>query len=217
MSKTGIYPSVIAADMTDLRGELERTAVAGADGFHVDVMDGVFVPTITLGPLAVSALRRVTSLPLDVHLMIVQPERHVAAFADAGADGITVHWEACIHAHRILQEIRSRGKTAGIAINPATPLCALEEVLPMADLILVMGVNPGFSGQKMIPECVAKTAALSLRRSERALNFKIEFDGGVTMDNIGSLRAAGCDIAVAGSAVFEAANPAEAVRKLKTP
>ena len=217
MPEIGIYPSIIAADMSDLRGAVDRTAAAGADGFHVDVMDGVFVPTITLGPLAVAALRRVTSLPLDVHLMIVQPERHIAAFADAGADDITVHWEACLHPHRILQEIRSRGKKAGIAINPGTPLCVIEEVLPMVDLVLVMGVNPGFSGQKMIPECVAKTAALSLGRSERALDFKIEFDGGVTMDNIGSLRAACCDIAVAGSAVFEAANPAEAVRKLKTP
>jgi ribulose-phosphate 3-epimerase len=215
MTPTAIYPSVIAADMGDLRGALQRTAAAGADGFHVDVMDGVFVPTITLGPLAVSALRRATSLPLDVHLMIVHPERHVAAFAEAGADGITVHWEACVHAHRILQEIRSRGGRAGIAVNPGTPLCALEEVLPMVDLVLVMGVNPGFSGQKMIPECVAKTAALSRRRSERALDFKIEFDGGVTMDNIGSLRAAGCDIAVAGSAVFDAADPAAALRRLK--
>jgi ribulose-phosphate 3-epimerase len=215
MALPHILPSIIAADFSSLKDAVAR--ISGADGIHVDVMDGVFVPNITIGPLVVAALRRITPLPLDVHLMIVHPERYVGVFADAGADAITVHQEACAHLHGVLQAVRERGKKAGVSLNPITPVSALECALPFADQVLVMGVNPGFSGQKLIPETVEKVAVLNDLRRRRGLLFRIAFDGGITADNIRLVLEAGCDLIVAGSAVFDAPDPTDALRRLKTP
>ncbi len=210
-----IAPSIIAGDFRDLRTTVRRITEGGADALHVDVMDGRFVPNLTIGPLVVRALRALTPLPLDVHLMIVHPEMYIEAFAAAGADWITVHWEACTHLHSILHAIRRLGKKAGVSLNPLTPVDLLDPCLPFVDLVQVMGVNPGFSGQKMIPETIGKVAHLDRLRRERSLPFQIEFDGGITAENLRAVAEAGGDIMVAGSAVFDAQDPAEAIRKLK--
>jgi len=208
-------PSVIAADYTRLDRAVAQAVRGGADWLHLDVMDGCFVPNITLGPPVVAAIRKICPLPLDVHLMIVEPRRHLDAFIRAGADWITVHVETCPHLHSDLALIRQAGRRAGVTLNPLTPVEALEPVLPFADLVLVMGVNPGFSGQKLIPETLAKVEWLRRRRSEGGYRFLIEFDGGVNPANASAILAAGCDVLVAGSAVYEAPNPARAIRALK--
>lgn len=198
-----IAPSILSADFARLAEEATAVAAAGADLLHVDVMDGHFVPNLTLGPPIVACLDRVTDLPLDVHLMIEHPERLIEAFRKAGADWISVHAEACTHLHRLVQQIRESGARAGVALNPATPLAHLDLVLPDLDFVLVMSVNPGFGGQKFIPGCLEKIRALRERINRAGLAVDIEVDGGIKVDNIGDVARAGADVFVAGSAVFE--------------
>jgi ribulose-phosphate 3-epimerase len=210
-----IAPSILSADFARLGDEVRAVARAGADYIHVDVMDGHFVPNLTIGPLVVAALRQVTDLPLDVHLMIASPDRYIADFARAGADIITVHQEAVPHLHRTVQLIRSLGKRAGVSINPATPVSTLDAILDDLDLVLVMTVNPGFGGQSFIPGGLAKIAALRREIDQRGLATELEVDGGVKIDNIGDIAAAGADAFVAGSAVFGSADYAATIAALR--
>jgi ribulose-phosphate 3-epimerase len=203
-----VAPSILSADFTRLGEEVAAIEAAGADWLHVDVMDGRFVPNITIGPLVVKALRTVTKLPLDVHLMIVEPERYVEAFADAGADTITIHVEACVHLHRTLSFIRALGKRAGVTMNPSTSEESVRYVLDVTDQILVMSVNPGFGGQTMIPEVLPKVAAIRRMIDEHHRKhpdrppIDLEIDGGITPDTAKDAVAAGANVLVAGSAVF---------------
>jgi ribulose-phosphate 3-epimerase len=210
-----IAPSILSADFSRLGEEIRAVEAGGADYIHVDVMDGRFVPNITIGPLVVEAARKVTRLPLDVHLMIVEPDRYVPAFAEAGADIIVVHAEASVHLHRTVQLIRSYGKRAGVALNPATPLNVLDYVLQELDLILLMTVNPGFGGQSFIEACLPKIHALRGMLDKRGLETELEVDGGVKTDNIESISRAGADVFVAGSAVFGAPDYAAVIAELK--
>ncbi len=204
MKKTiKIAPSILSADFACLAKQIEEAEAAGADYIHVDVMDGHFVPNITVGPLVVKALRRITSLPLDVHLMVEKPEQFLEEFSNAGADIITVHWEACPHIHRALEKIKRMGKKAGVSINPATPVWVLEEILDEVDLILAMTVNPGFGGQKLIPSTLSKVEKLKRMLSERGLATEIEVDGGINEETAPAAVRAGARILVAGAAVFE--------------
>jgi len=197
-----LAPSILSADFAQLGAEVRNVVDAGADWIHVDVMDGRFVPNITIGPGVVKAVRRVTELPLDVHLMIVEPERYVDAFADAGADVITVHAEASMHLHRTLQQIRARGCAAGVSLNPCTPEDILRYVLPSCDLVLVMSVNPGFGGQSFIEEMLPKVSALRRMIDEQKLATIIEIDGGIAEGTARRACAAGARAFVAGNAVF---------------
>jgi ribulose-phosphate 3-epimerase len=200
-----IAPSILSADFARLADGVAEAEAAGADWIHVDVMDGHFVPNITIGVPVVAALRRVTKLPLDVHLMIEQPERYIDAFADAGADWLTVHQEATLHLHRSVERIRQKEMRPGVSLNPATPLSALTEILPYVDLVLVMSVNPGFGGQRYIPTSTRKIAALRRELDERGLwPIEIEVDGGISSDTITEAAAAGATVFVAGAAVFNA-------------
>ena len=210
-----IAPSILSADFSRLGEEIKAIEAAGADYVHIDVMDGQFVPNITIGPLIVEAARRVTTLPLDVHLMIVDPDRYIPDFAKAGADILTVHQETVPHLHRTVQLIRSLGKKAGVSINPATPVATLDLILDDLDLVLVMSVNPGFGGQSFIPSCLGKIAALRRMIEERGLKVELEVDGGVKTDNIGRIVAAGADVLVAGSAVFGTDDYRETIATLK--
>jgi ribulose-phosphate 3-epimerase len=210
-----IAPSVLSADFGRLAQEVEALGEAGADWVHVDVMDGRFVPNLTIGPPVVRALRRATRLPLDVHLMIVEPERYVTEFAEAGADTITVHAEACPHLHRVLQQIRALGKRAGVSLNPHTPAQVLEHVLPELDLILVMSVNPGFGGQSFIPQAVPKVARLREMIDAAGGDIDLEVDGGIKPGTARDVVRAGADVLVAGSAIFGADSYASAVRALR--
>ena len=195
-----IAPSILAADFTRL-GEEIAAAEAG-DQIHIDVMDGRFVPNITMGPLVVSAARRATSLPLDVHLMIVEPERHIAAFAEAGANSITVHVEACPHLHRTIQQMREVGVSPAVALNPHTPAIMVREVLADVDMVLVMTVNPGFGGQSFISETLSKIAEVRQMATERGLNLDIQVDGGIDTTTAPQVVAAGANVLVAGTSVF---------------
>lgn len=197
-----IAPSILSADFAKLGEEVRAVAAAGADYIHVDVMDGHFVPNITIGPPVVAALRTVTDLPLDVHLMITDPDRYIPDFAAAGADIIVVHAEACRHLHRTVQLIRSLGKKAGVSLNPATPLQVLDYVIDELDLVLLMTVNPGFGGQSFIEACIPKIHALRGMLDRRGLETELEVDGGVKVENIARISHAGADVFVAGSAVF---------------
>lgn len=197
-----IAPSILSADFGCLAAEIGAVAAAGADWIHVDVMDGRFVPNITIGPLIVEAARKSTALPLDVHLMIVEPERYVDAFADAGADIITVHAEACTHLHRVLQQIRARGKKAGVSLNPHSSPETIRYVLAELDLILVMSVNPGFGGQAFIPEVLPKIEALRQMIDDGGYKVDLEVDGGVKPGTAHRVIDAGADVLVAGSAIF---------------
>ncbi len=197
-----IAPSILSADFARLGEEIHAIEAGGADYVHVDVMDGHFVPNITIGPLLVEAVRKITALPLDVHLMIENPDLYIPAFAKAGADIITVHVEAVPHLHRTVQLIHSLGKKAGVTLNPATPVSSLEVILDELDLVLLMSVNPGFGGQQFIPSCLGKIEALRREIDCRGLRTELEVDGGVKPDNIGAIAAAGADVFVAGSAVF---------------
>jgi ribulose-phosphate 3-epimerase len=211
-----ILPSILSADFCDLGQQIAEVDQAGADRIHIDVMDGRFVPNITIGPLIVEAARRSTQLPLDVHLMIVEPERYLEDFAKAGADIILVHQEACPHLHRTVQQIKSLGKQAGVVLNPSTPLVTLEEVLPDVDQILIMSVNPGFGGQSFIESSVEKVRRLKRILEERQLIPAIEIDGGIDPSNAARVVAAGATLLVAGSAVFNApGGPADGVRRLR--
>jgi ribulose-phosphate 3-epimerase len=197
-----IAPSILSADFARLGDEIRALEVGGADYVHVDVMDGHFVPNITIGPLVVEAVRKVTEMPLDVHLMIENPDQYIPDFAKAGADIITVHYEAVPHLHRTVQLIHSLGKKAGVSLNPATPVSSLEVILDELDLVLLMSVNPGFGGQNFIPSCLPKIEALRKEIDRRGLNIELEIDGGVKPANIASIAGAGADVFVAGSAVF---------------
>ena len=210
-----IAPSILSADFSRLGDEVRAVAAAGADYIHVDVMDGHFVPNITIGPLVVEAVRKVTELPLDVHLMIENPDRYVPDFAKAGADIIVVHAEASVHLHRTIQLIKSLGKRAGVSLNPATPLSALEYVLDELDLVLLMTVNPGFGGQSFIEACLPKIHALRAMLDRRGCDAELEVDGGVKIDNIDRIAHAGADVFVAGSAVFGSKDYKETIKELK--
>jgi ribulose-phosphate 3-epimerase len=210
-----VAPSILSADFGHLAREVEAVSAAGADWIHVDVMDGHFVPPLTIGPLVVRAIRRATSLPLDVHLMIEHPERLVAEFADAGAASLTVHVEACPDVPFVLEAIRAAGARTGLALNPGTPL---ERVRPYADLIdvlLVMSVTPGWGGQSLVPGSIEKLAAAAALRRETGGRFVIEVDGGIKTHNAARAAAAGADVLVAGSAIFGTADYAATIRRLR--
>lgn len=210
-----IAPSILSADFARLGDEVRAVAAAGADYIHVDVMDGHFVPNITIGPLVVDAVRRVTDLPLDVHLMIENPDLYIPDFAKAGSDIIVVHAEATNHLHRTVQLIKSFGKKAGVSLNPATPLNVLEYILEELDLVLLMTVNPGFGGQSFIEACLPKIHALRGMLDKRGLETELEVDGGVKTDNIDRISHAGADVFVAGSAVFGSPDYAATIAELK--
>ncbi|MBI5343786.1 MAG: ribulose-phosphate 3-epimerase [Deltaproteobacteria bacterium] len=197
-----ISPSILSADFTRLAHELKALKEAGADYVHVDVMDGNFVPNITVGPFIVEAARRATALPLDVHLMIERPENFVADFAKAGSSIITVHVEATCHLHKAVQSIKEHGVRAGVSINPGTPVSALEDIIEDVDLVLVMSVNPGFSGQGFIPGSLKKISALREMIGQRGLSVEIEVDGGIKVNNIAAASVAGADVFVSGSGIF---------------
>lgn len=210
-----IAPSILSADFSRLGEEIKAIEAAGADYVHIDVMDGQFVPNITIGPLIVEAVRRVTTLPLDVHLMIAEPDRYIASFAEAGADIIVVHAEATNHLHRTVQLIKSFGKRAGVSLNPATPLNVLDYVLEDLDLVLLMTVNPGFGGQSFIEACIPKIQSLRSIMDRRGVEAELEVDGGVKIDNIARIAHAGADVFVAGSAVFNSPDYAATITELK--
>lgn len=210
-----IAPSILSADFSRLGDEVRAIEAAGADYVHIDVMDGHFVPNITIGPLVVEAVRRVTTLPLDVHLMIEHPDRYIPDFAAAGSDIIVVHAEAVNHLHRTVQLIRSLGKRAGVSLNPATPLDCLEYVLDDLDLVLLMTVNPGFGGQSFIDACLPKIHALRAMLDRRGSEAELEVDGGVKPANIGAVSHAGADVFVAGSAVFCSDDYAATIAEMK--
>lgn len=215
MNPIHIAPSIIASDALALGAAVKTIEAGGADALHVDVMDGAFVPNITLGPWIVQALAKATTLPLDVHLMVDAPERYLETFAKAGAAGMTVHAEATRHLHRTLQAIRALGKTVGVALNPATPIAAIEDVVDDLDVVLVMSVNPGFSWQTFIPRSEAKIAAVRALLTARGSRARLQVDGGVDQANIGRLAAAGADTFVSGASVFGTPDPAAAVRALR--
>jgi ribulose-phosphate 3-epimerase len=209
-----LAPSILSADFGRLAEQIAQAERGGAGMVHVDVMDGHFVPNITLGPPVVKAIRRATRLPLDCHLMIENAERWVDAFVDAGADWVSVHVEAVPHLERTISHLRQRGARAGVALNPATPLSVLDEILPELDYVLVMSVNPGFSGQRFIPGSLDKVRRLRALIESRALPARVEVDGGVDASNVAALVQAGADILVAGNAVYGQPDPEAAARQL---
>jgi ribulose-phosphate 3-epimerase len=211
-----IAPSILSADFGRLAEEVKAVEKAGADVIHVDVMDGHFVPNITIGPLVVQAVRKVTKLPIDVHLMIENPQNYIEAFAKAGANWISVHVEEGYHLDRTLALIKDCGAKAGVAINPATPLTSLDTLHKVLDFVLLMTVNPGFGGQKFIPYCKDKIKTLRALINEKKYGYFIEIDGGVKASNIGELSECGADVFVAGSAIFESKNYQDTVRQMKT-
>ena len=215
MKKILLAPSILAADFSALGAAAQAAEQSGADLIHLDVMDGLFVPNITFGPGVVAAIKRSTSLPLDVHLMIEQPERYLAEFYEAGADYLTVHVEACRHLHRAVTVIRELGMKAGVSLNPSTSLTAIEEILPYVDLVLLMSVNPGFGGQSFISSTLEKISRLRAMCDRKSLSVLIEVDGGIDRTNIRSVVKAGAEIIVAGSAVFGAPNVREALTQLR--
>jgi len=216
VSDVKVAPSLLAADFAHLGRAARAAEEAGADLLHIDVMDGCFVPPITVGQQVVAAIRPLVRIPLDVHLMVVNPERHLASFREAGADIITVHAETCPHLHRVLGAIRELGARAGVAFNPATPIDVLTYVGDLVDVVLVMTVNPGYGGQALIPAALNKVEAVS-RLRERGLRAEIEVDGGINPETAPLARRAGATILVAGTAVFGAPDYAAAIRALRTP
>ena len=209
-----IAPSILSADFAHLSNEIQSVEEGGAHLLHLDVMDGHFVPNITLGPPVVASIRKTTRLPLDVHLMIENPDAYIGAFADAGADWISVHAEACSHLDRTLNQIRSLGLSTGVVLNPATSLGVLENVLPLVDFVLIMSVNPGFGAQRFIPYSLQKIENLRKMIDRKGLSVKIEVDGGVSLDNMCELVRRGAEILVAGSQIFGSQNPGDMVRRM---
>lgn len=216
MSFPLIAPSLLAADFANLQRDLEVINRSEADWLHIDIMDGVFVPNISYGFPVLDAVKKHTTKPLDVHLMIVQPERYINEFAKVGAASITVHYEACTHLHRTLAQIREAGCRAGVALNMQTPVDALVDVLDMIDLVLIMTINPGFGGQKLIPLSIEKVRKLRRLLDDHASKALIEVDGGITLSNATTLVDAGADVLVAGTSVFGAEDPIAAIHQLKT-
>lgn len=210
-----IAPSILSADFSNLQRDIELVEKGGADYIHVDVMDGQFVPNITFGPNIVQAIRPITKLPLDVHLMIVDPEKYIPAFAKAGADTITVHVEATPHIHRALQMMKDLGVKSGVVINPGTPITMIKHVLPIADQVLVMTVNPGFGGQSFIEETVEKIAELSELREQNNWHYSIEVDGGIVPETAQICQKAGADVFVAGSYIYNSEDPVGQINQLK--
>lgn len=210
-----IAPSILSADFSNLQRDIELVEKGGADYIHVDVMDGQFVPNITFGPNIVQAIRPITKLPLDVHLMIVDPEKYITAFAKAGADIITVHVEATPHIHRALQMMKDLGVKSGVVINPGTPITMIKHVLPIADQVLVMTVNPGFGGQSFIEETVEKIAELSELREQNNWHYSIEVDGGIVPETAQICQKAGADVFVAGSYIYNSEDPVGQINQLK--
>lgn len=210
-----IAPSILSADFMRLGEEIRAAEAAGADLLHVDVMDGHFVPNITIGPMIVEGIRKVTKLPLDVHLMIANPDKYLQDFVSAGADYVTVHVEAPVHLHRTVQCIKESGVKAGVSLNPATPLCSLDYILTDVDLVLIMSVNPGFGGQRFITSAIDKIRTMRGTIRERDLSVLIEVDGGVKLDNAPEIAAAGADILVMGSAFFGSGDYSVFMKKLR--
>jgi ribulose-phosphate 3-epimerase len=210
-----IAPSLLSADFADIRTQMSVVEAAGADYFHIDVMDGRFVPNITWGPKIIKDLRKLTSLPFDTHLMIVEPERYVDAFIDAGSTIVTVHWEATVHAQRLIEQIKSGGARAGLAVNPATSLSELDQILPFVDLLLVMSVNPGFGGQSYIPTSTAKIAAARRMIDDAGLAVELEVDGGVHAENFVEVAQAGADSIVMGAGIYGTPDPAATIKRVR--
>jgi ribulose-phosphate 3-epimerase len=210
-----ILPSILSADFARLGEDIAKVERGGATMLHVDVMDGHFVPNLTLGPPVVQSVRKITKMTLDVHLMITDPDTFAPIFIDAGADQVSVHYEAARHLDRTIHLIQSMGAKAGVVLNPATPVSVLEDILPVVDYVLVMSVNPGFGGQKFIPNSLKKIRQLARLRRELGLNFAIEIDGGVNHGNLVEIVQAGCNWMVAGSHVFGSADPAATVKDMQ--
>ncbi|HIS34192.1 MAG TPA: ribulose-phosphate 3-epimerase [Candidatus Avirikenella pullistercoris] len=209
-----ISPSFLSADFSDLDKDIEMLNGSKAEWFHLDIMDGVFVPNISFGFPVIEAIRKKTDKVLDAHLMIIEPDRYIERFAQAGVNYLTVHAEACVHLHRTVQNIRALGMKCGVALNPHTPLSAIEEVVHLADMVLIMSVNPGFAAQSFIPESVDKVRRLRRMIRERNTETLIQIDGGVSLANAATLFDAGCDVLVAGNAVFKSENPRQTIEKL---
>ncbi|MFQ5579134.1 MAG: ribulose-phosphate 3-epimerase [Nitrospiria bacterium] len=209
-----IAPSILAADFSRLGDEIRAVEAGGADWIHIDVMDGRFVPNLTIGPLIVSAVRKVTALPLDVHLMIVEPDHLIPEFIRAGADSVTVHVEACPHLHRTIQLIKQHGAHTGVSLNPATPISSVDEILGEIDLLLLMSVNPGFGGQAFIPRVLDKIRDARKLIDMRKLNVDLEVDGGIKVDNTQMLARAGVDVFVAGSAIFQSPDYGQTIKSM---
>ncbi len=212
-----IAPSLLSSNFANLEKDIAMVEEAKADLLHIDVMDGHFVPNITMGPVVVKAINRVAQIPLDVHLMIENPGRYIDAFAEAGADYLTIHVEACPHLHKDIQAIKESGMKAGVALNPHTPLSSIEEVLADLDLVLLMSVNPGFGGQSFIHNTLEKLRRMNIILAERELShIELEVDGGVKLDNIAEVAAAGADILVSGSGIFKNPDPIQTIHQMRT-
>ena len=211
-----IAPSLLSADFSRLGADIEMVEKGGAEVIHYDVMDGHFVPNLTIGPLVLKDIRKCTKLPIDVHLMIENPDQYIPDFAKAGADWISVHVETCPHLHRTIQLIKELGKKAGVVLNPHTPLSSIDEILPEVDFVLIMSVNPGFGGQKLIPSCIDKIAKLKAILKERNLeHIFIEIDGGVKLENLKTVIDAGTEVVVSGSGIFNTEDPIATIQQMK--
>jgi ribulose-phosphate 3-epimerase len=210
-----IAPSILSADFANLNEQISLVADSGADLLHLDVMDGHFVPNITFGPKMVADIKKITNLTLDVHLMISEPEKYIRQFADSGADWISVHYETSPHLNRLINQIKELSCKAGVVINPSTVIDVLDDILPFADFILIMSVNPGFGGQKFIPNALNKANYLSSKIQQNNYSAFIEMDGGIGLDNIKQISSAGVNVFVAGNSIFKAADPAGVIKKMK--
>ena len=215
MKKKKIAPSILSADFSHLAEEIQKVEEAGADMIHVDVMDGHFVPNLTVGPPIVKSIRKITRLPLDVHLMITNPDDYIPEFIKAGSDYLTVHVETCPHLHRTIQSIKENGVKAGVTLNPATPLSLISQILPFVDLLLVMSVNPGFGGQSFIPQVLDKIREARRMIDEMQVPVELEVDGGLKVENIKEIAEAGADIFVAGSSVFHSKDYKMTLEKMR--